>query len=180
MIRQLNRYELDFNRASFYVNDRLKNANSLSDTLFNMIDFKNGNFFTLLLDNSNLDRLYEFKDGIILPQNPEIEYFPKGVRNTYTVIPTMYDEIACFLLEKVKKNDELAYVIDDVSSLPSEIKDEKDCEVFYGKEVYCLVEKKKATVECLIKCLRQSQAFWHSLCVLTKLSVFPSEEFIPK
>jgi hypothetical protein len=72
-----------------YFKYNLEGLNTLSIELLNFIHFDQGSFFTLLPDNSNYDRLYEFEAGLVLPQNPEIEYFVSGRRCTYSHIPTI-------------------------------------------------------------------------------------------
>jgi hypothetical protein len=125
--------------------------------------------------------LYEFKDGIILPQNPEMKYLLAQTEATYSIIPTMHDEIACFLFQEGKKSDSFVYIFDDVLGSPSESylqeKNEKKYVIFHEKEVYYQVKCEKATIDYIIKYIERSNASWHSLCVLTKHRLPHSEEF---
>ena len=75
MMRSLIRHELNEEKALSYVMDNLDKATALSSELGKLLDFTTGSFYTLLLEGSNIERLYEFEAGAILPQNPVIKYF---------------------------------------------------------------------------------------------------------
>ena len=40
-----------------------------------------------------------------------------------------------------------------------------------GNEIYYLLEKNNISTELITECLRASNAFWHSLCVLTEANL---------
>ncbi len=67
-MRQLYKHLLDFDATWKFTYDSLYDVNQLSSELLNVIDFKSGYFFTLLPKEANIERLYEFKTGLILPQ----------------------------------------------------------------------------------------------------------------
>lgn len=171
VIRKIIRYELDFDRSLNYLKENLGDLNTLSKELLNTIDFRLGRFFTLLLENSDLERLYEFKAGHVLPQNPEIEYFVKGRKASYSIIPTIQDEVARFLLREMKKNKKLICIFDDFLRSPItpslKEKDLKEQIIVHDKEVYYLLRHAEASIKRLCVCIKQSNVIWHSLCVLS-------------
>src|ERR1700722_11302209 len=69
-MKKLIRHELEFEQTLKYVQETIGNANELSIELLRVINFKNGVFFTLLPDDANIERIYEFVRGIVLVQNP--------------------------------------------------------------------------------------------------------------
>jgi len=171
VIRNLKRYELESNRALTHVNYSLENVNALSKELLKLIDFKTGCFFTLLLDNSSLERLYEFETGLILPQNPDMQYMLAESSSTYSIIPTMHNEIANFIFKKMQNNNRLICIFDDILSSPSEFylkeRTEKEYTVFCSEEVYYQIKNKQSNTEIIAKYIERSNANWHSLCILT-------------
>lgn len=172
-MKQLNKYKLNFDPTWEYVKNNLENATTLSSKLLSLLDFGKGHFFTLLPNDANIERLYEFEDGIILPQNPEQQYFILGEIATYSITPTIAEELSELILKEVGFKDELCCVFDDVLRSRTD-KHQPDLfythGLFYDNEVYYLLERDKISSELIMQCLRASDAFWHSLCVLTKTS----------
>lgn len=168
-MRQLFKHLLDFDPAWKFTYDSLYEVNQLSSELLNVIDFKSGYFFTLLPQDANIGRLYEFKTGLILPQFPE-ESYTNGRKGTFTRIPNLYEEIADAILNEIKSKN-LCCIFDDVTRYPD---DKNIFELFrdhgfsYGKEVYYFLDKNTASQKLIMDCLRKSKSFWHSLCILTK------------
>jgi hypothetical protein len=169
-MKQLIKHKLKFDSAWEYVRENLDNVNALSSELLNLLDFKNGYFFTLLPDEANLTEIYHFKCGGILLQYPEEEHVVNGYKSTYSWIPDIDKELSPLILKEIKSKYELSCLIDDVSASP---KDKyytlysDNFSFFYGDEVYYLLKKNNVSVELLLKCLRASTSFWHSLCVFT-------------
>lgn len=173
-MKQLHKHELDFDPAREYVQNSLDKANTLSSELLNLLNFKNGIFFTLLPNDANIERLYEFKAGGILPQNPIQEYVVAGEKATYSIIPTIGDEVSELILKEIKSKEKLCCVFDDVLRSPA---DKHHMDLFhahglsYDNEVYYLLDKGNISSELIMQCLRASNAFWHSLCVLTEATI---------
>lgn len=170
-MKQLNKHELNFDPSWNYVKHNLDKTNALSSELLKLLDFKKGGFFTLLPNNANIQRIYEFEAGVILPQNPIEEYFISGKRATYSITPTINDELSDLILKYIQSKDKLCCVFDDTLRSPT-AKHHMDlfheCGLFCGNEVYYLLEKSTISKELIIRCLRASNSFWHSLCVFTK------------
>ncbi|CCB87292.1 putative uncharacterized protein [Parachlamydia acanthamoebae UV-7] len=95
-MKTLYRHELDFDRTIEFVKKNLDIKNVLSSELLNLVNFKSGVFFTLLTLGSDLERLYEFKSGIILPQNPIIVTEIDGKKSRHQEISTIKEELSDF------------------------------------------------------------------------------------
>lgn len=172
---QLNKHILHFDTTWEYAYQSLHEVNTLSSELLNLVDFKKGSFFTLLPTGANLERLYEFKAGLILPQYPEEEYFVNGRKATFTRIPTIEEELSELILNEVRSK-ELCCIFDDVIRLSTDKNHEMLFKIHglsYGNEIYYFLEKRKISNELVVECLRASTAIWHSLCVLTKKLLIP-------
>ena len=50
--------------------------------------------------------------------------------------------------------------------------------VFYNEEVYSLLTKNNISKELILKCLRFSTSFWHSLCVFTPADFIKETKFL--
>jgi hypothetical protein len=169
-MKQLIKHKLKFDSAWEYVRENLDNVNALSSELLNLLDFKNGYFFTLLPDEANLTEIYHFKCGGILLQYPEEEHVVNGYKSTYSWIPDIDKELSPLILKEIKSKYELSCVFDKVSGTPSNayyIYYSDAHPLFNEKEVYFLIEQKNISIDVLLKCLRASTSFWHSLCVFT-------------
>ncbi|MGE0831248.1 MAG: hypothetical protein AB7N99_01145 [Simkaniaceae bacterium] len=169
-MKWLNEHKLDFNLTSGYFKENLEGTNDLSSEILNIINFQQGNFFTLLSPNSNLMHLSKFKEGGLLPSNPIEQYCIKGKKSSYSNIPTIQTEISDFIFKEMNEK-QLNCVFDDVIRSPN---DKKPTNLFinYGfthqNEIYYIIEKNSASPQLIENCLEKSNAFWHSLCILTK------------
>ncbi|MFZ0564655.1 MAG: hypothetical protein WAM28_00435 [Chlamydiales bacterium] len=103
-MRQLHKHVLDFDADWKFTYDSLDDVNKLSSKLLDLLDFKSGNFFTLLPEEANIKKLYEFKTGLILPQSEE-SYYVNGKKSTFTRIPTIDEEIPDSILNEIKLKD---------------------------------------------------------------------------
>lgn len=137
-MNKLYRFELDFNPTMQFVKDNLEEVNTLSNELLNLVDFNSGVFFTLLFLGSNLDRLYEFKEGIILPQNPIIECEIDGIISKHSRTPTIKEELSEFIFNNLNNNKKLSCIFDDVTC---DLND-SSLRIFYEKKLYIYIKMK--------------------------------------
>jgi hypothetical protein len=158
--RLLFKHYLDFEPTWKFTYDSLYDVNQLSTELLNVIDYKSGDFFTLLPKEANIERLYKFKSGLMLPQSEE-SYYENGEKSTFTRIPTIDEEIADLILNEIKLEN-LCCIFDDVTRYPSE---KNTTEIFknhgvsYETEVYYFLNYETASEELIAKCLSYSNAF---------------------
>lgn len=167
----LERYELNFEPTLEYVKNNLTSGTTLSLELLN-IDFKKGRFFTFLPTNSNFKRIYEFIDGLIIPQNPTIEYISSEKKSMYCVLPTLDEEVSSYISNRLNQNKKLFCIFDDVISSPEDF-----CLMFFREnnllynfenEVYYLITNDNNKFEFILNAMQNSNAIWHSLGVLTE------------
>lgn len=171
---QLYKYQLTFDSAWKYIHDDLDDVNMLSKELLNLLNFKNGNFFTLLPNNANLERINEFKWGGILQSNPIQEYTINGNTAYYSIKNSITDQLIPTILNEIKSNNQLSCFLDNVSGSSNEnyyIYFSDINPLFYQEEVYFFITRNNISIELILKCLRRSFSFWHSLCVFTKANL---------
>lgn len=109
---QLIKHSLEFELPYLFFKDSLEDANTLSNELLNLLNFKDGSFFTLLPEDANLERIYELETGLVLPQYPEIPN--ETGKGSYQYIPNIEDEISDFIYQKLSLYNEYTCVLDDV------------------------------------------------------------------
>lgn len=169
-MKKLHRYELEYEETWRYVSSNLDGANTLSSEIVDLLSYKKGRFFTLLPTAANLPLLYEFETGGILPQKSEKDYVIDNRKATYSEIPTIREELADLILKTANK-EKLFCIFDDVLRLANDKNSTnlfKSNGLIYNDEVYYILDRNQIDNELIIKCLDASNAFWHSLGILTK------------
>lgn len=178
---KLKRYNLNFTSALEYFSDNLKHVNTLSDFFLKEIDFSQGSFFTLLTENSNIEKIYKFEEGGILPQKSPTKYC--GTEETFTLISSIKDELSVLISEKINTNKNMICIFDDVSREASD----PGLEVFYQrnsllklkKEIYYLLTKENNSIEFTIQLMLQSFTFWHTFGFIAEAgSLLKNNDFL--
>lgn len=171
-MEKLYKHKLNFNLALEYVRSRLDNVNVISMELINQLDFFKGYFFTLLPSIANQKLLYNFKGGGILPQNPLEEYHVSGIKSTYSIIPSIVEELALLISKEVKQRKNIVCMFDDVNCSLKHVTGYDLYEnygLLYKDEIYYLLNNTNISVDLTKECLNNSNAFWHSLCVFAEI-----------
>jgi hypothetical protein len=174
MTKILNRYELDFDKAMEYFTWQMDGGNTLSKELSNILNFKEGVFFTLLPEDARFERLYLFEGGWILPQNPTYDQFDAFGNKTgsYTRIPTLKMEISNLLFVKMRMQTNFACIFEEVMQRL----DDPHLDFFYEygflylNELYYVLFNHAASPELLKSAIGESNALWHQLFILTEIS----------
>jgi hypothetical protein len=169
-MKRLNKQKLDFETSLKYVQDNLDKTNALSSELLNLINFKTGNFFTLLPDDANIQEIHNFKAGWILPPNPIEEYYVGDFKATYSIKNSIEDELIPLIFKLIESKTHFSCIMDDFEGYPKErypIHFIDNYSLFYGDEIYFRLAKDNLSTELIVKCLRASNVLWHSLCIFT-------------
>lgn len=161
---------LDFDKTFPYFKDHIGCGKTLSKKIIEKIDFSQGLFFTLLPENANLNKLYEFSHGEIIPQssNSEEPFFIEGISQPFhLLLTTDHDlcEFIKFFLNKQNKNYAiLESVVSEIDDPNINIKNVKL--ISYNKEIYYFLNKKNS-IEEINETVKTTVEFWHFLSVLT-------------
>lgn len=179
----MNKYILDSSRTLDYFSERIDAGNILSRTLLETVDLNCGVFYTLVPEGADLERLYEFKYGGLLPQNPIIKYLnDDGKISSYSRIPTIDVELSQ-LIFNVLQNNTGCCLFDDVVCGPADRPLHGLIDIYKyvsGSEGYYLLNQEDATAENIRFCLESSNAFWHSLCVFLSAIIRPKNRILPE
>lgn len=161
--RKVRVYELNFEKTMPYFLNQINCGKFLSKIVCKKIDFEKGFFYTILPQNSNFDKLYDFEYGGIIPS------IKQGTNKPKTII-TMDYECSEFIAEFLSKNDANWAVIENYLLEPTspfiEVKNVKTTSL--GTDVYYFLNKKNSEDE-IYKTIRKSSLVWHFLAVLTHI-----------
>lgn len=167
----LQRHDLNFEKAYSYLKDQLDCGYILSDELLRILNFEEGQFFTLLPSDADLTRIYNFFEGLILPQNPTYEQISAtGKKSFYTWIPNLKNELSHIILEKIKLKQNNVCVFEDVTRRleDSHLDFYNQYGVNYLGQIYYLINNEIATKELIATAIGKSNALWHLLFILTE------------
>lgn len=169
-MKNLNKITLNFDETLKYVIDDLDKTNTLSDELVKFTNFKNGDFFTLLPEDANLNAMHDFKTGWILPTNPIEAYVVSEQIVRYSIKNSIRVELEPLIINELSSHPYCSCIIDKVTGSADDVyySTYADCNpVFYETEVYFLLNKNNISRKTISKCLTASTSFWHSLCLIT-------------
>jgi len=171
-MKKLKKYRLNSEITLKYIIYNLEGGNVLSHEILKSIESNEGHFFTLLPHDANIERLYEFEAGVILPQNPEIKCFTNGREESYSITPSIKNELEHIIYNELKNNPKYSCLFEDLLNSPKSSHSEffklNNLIFFYHQEVYYLVTHENLKKNNISKCLHNSNALWHSLCVVSK------------
>lgn len=169
-MKRLKKHFLKYDLAWEFVKDSLEQANTLSDELLKNVRFEHGLFYTFLPNHAEFKSIYNFKLGGILKQNLEnIDSNESG----YSVIPTIRSELTEILVRIIKEDKDLTCIFDDINASSKEMFLNDVFHPYrwiYDEEIYLIFNSLSISEDKVLYGMQQSQAFWHSLCVLTKIN----------
>lgn len=159
----LKKFDLDNELTYQYYCDCLEGSNELSSELIHSINFKSGCFFTILNNNIDPNKIYDFKyGGVAKGAKAEVKHLILNILGNNLHISAFFDAY----------NDEYAKEYNEPLFL--------NCGMHYNNEVYYSLIKETASEELLDDCLYASNATWHSLCVLSEIKLNPIQKKLSK
>lgn len=183
MNRKVNKYILNFEKTLKYVLQVLKDGNQLSSELIKNINFEQGQFFTLLPNEADLSKIYQFSFGGIIPPK-DVGHKPVILKNpTRQFTPlktlTLKNELVQFIDNFFALNKDYACVFENVIELISDTHDEfyLNYGMFFDKNIYYKILSSQRDNEIILQGIKKNEEAWHFLCVLFKLK---PEDFINK
>ncbi len=162
---------LDASKTREYFLDHINGGGVLGKALSENIDLQKGSFFALLLENSHLDRMYDFSVGGInlTVSTNEVHYIEgKGEFVPQKCITTFWEVSQCIKRFLEESDDHIAICEDVIQSREDPPVDIVNVKLyFYGNQVYYSLTNKN-TVEEIHQAVRRTDQIWHSLIVLAK------------
>ncbi len=150
----LHRFNLDRTQTMLYLEENLRDTNTLSTAVIDLVPFHQGSFYTLLHKDIKSEQAYQFEYG--------------GVGGS------VKDKISYLVLEEIDKNTHLNCLFDDTGATYIEPYDDPlflKAGIHCNGEVYYLIKKQQVSKELLDTCFYASEATWHSLCVLSNFQL---------
>lgn len=182
-IKKLIRHNLDYKKAILYAKDQLKIDHVLSREL-NLLNFEKGQFFTLLPKDADINRIYDFFDGLILPQNEtklQMDKITRKVKGYYTLIPTLEDEVSFLISEEVKQKNNYVVIFEDVQQELTS----PHIEFFHQfgfscfNQMYYFLTNVNASPSMIYEAMREVDAIWHQLFIVTEVESEFINQFKP-
>lgn len=171
--RSIKKHNLDFEKTLPYFIDHIQCGKTLSIKVIQRIDLHKGVFFTLLPSNAELNRLFEFPYGGIIPPVPygNRSYRIEGHSERFhpQQVITMDHEFSEFIAAYTQRADGNCAVVENYMAEVDDphVNIENVIMAAYGKEVYYILDNKSSVKE-IYKTIRKSSEVWHSLAVLTE------------
>lgn len=178
------RYNLVHDKTFDYVNQNLEDGKTLSMLLAKAINLKKGTFFTLLPEKANIEEIYNFEKGGILPQYPKQNYDDTSITSTYSIIPNVREDVSKYIINQLNmfSNKSLSCIFDDVLSKANDPPDSflisQGLQFIYNEELYYVINKSNASFENILYCLSASNTFWHSLGIISEFDASNYEKKI--
>lgn len=173
-MKGIKKHSLDFNKTISYFVDHISNERMLSKRIIETIDFHQGIFFTLLPFNAELDRLYEFSYGGIIPAIPygtEL-YDIKGCQEAFhpQKVVTMDHALSAFIATYAKLKPQNCAIVENFMLEPNDFHANIKNVIMVNikNEVYYFLNKKNSTDQIYETIIKSSQV-WHFLAVLTMM-----------
>jgi hypothetical protein len=174
-LKHIRKFKLNFFDTLAYFIDHIQCDRTLSETLIKKIDFMQGDFFTLLPANTNIENISKLSQGGILPSKPfglpiykndnPLELFQPQC------IQTMDLELCKFINGIISKNKEKYIVIEnymlDPCSKYVEIPNVKM--IPFNNEVYYFLNEFNS-IKDIEKTIKKSNEIWHFLMMVTKIN----------
>lgn len=151
-MKVLDRYTLNSPEVLAFLQDNLEGTNLLSSSICKSVTFDDGVFYTFLPQGITDEQLYGFKWG--------------GLGGN------VREKIVDMLFEELQNHSNLICIFDDVDGRYHPLYKEKsflETGVHFEEEIYYLINKKNSSKPILLDCLRTSNAFWHSLCMVSNV-----------
>jgi len=173
MKRKIHKYALDPEKTLPYFVDHIGCEKILSERVCEKIDFTKGSFFTTLPEDAFLDRIFNFKCGII-PSIPygDKTYIIKGRSEPFhpTQVITMNRECSKFIASFLSKNPQNWAVVHDYNLDPKSphVNRENVKMSPFGSDVHYFLNGGN-TVDEIYRTIRKSDHLWYSLIILTQL-----------
>lgn len=177
-MRPLKRIELDFDPAWQYIKDQLEGGNTLSHELLKRINFMEGAFFIMLPEEANLNHLYQFRYGGLMP--PGIKKQVTVLNHTYQaeLVNSITSEVADYLL-KIVQQGKVSCLFEDVTRKTSDpglnFFSDRKALFTHEKEVYYGINADNCSYEVILSAIQKSNAIWHFLGAVFKNHILQYE-----
>lgn len=158
-------HQLEFERTFSYFKEILEGGNELSLEILQITNFNQGNFYTLLPQNADFSKIYNFYEGHILNYGEQIN------NNKFEWVVNLDKKICDFIYNKIKESESLACVFEEVIRNKNDhLSDEitASCSAFFTeKNVYYFLNSNSLSYSLINSCISNANSIWHFLCVLT-------------
>ena len=166
----LEKHSIPADIAARHLNQCLLDVNILCSHILEIIDFQQGEFYTLLPSRSKLDQLYDFNRGGIVPQISKGVAYSNTSQTSFSKIPSIDDEVATVLFNNINNMGKCCIFDDVTRNFDSPIfKGTENCfRMNYRNQLYYYLDQDNMSVELISQCLKASNAIWHMLGIISR------------
>lgn len=171
--KHLLKFEITYN----YVINHLDDGKILSQVILKNCNFKLGNFYTILPKNANLDALYHFEIGGIIPQEKEIQLIDFiGSTAKYQELTSTEDSAIEYVYNYIKNKKGIVILEDVVREKKDNLVKINDvCTSYLNEEVYYILKAPNSYEE-IAKAFKKASHVWHFVGMLTTNHIDLTEE----
>lgn len=168
---KINKIHLNHEQTYNYFIDHI-DYHMLGKTILDRVNFENGMFFTILPKNANIDRLYLFPYGGILPPISTVQLqHTESSKHFLTPnkIKNMDNELCKWIENFIARNPKNIAFVEDTSAAPTDPYLQKNEVDFfsYEQEVYYILSQTVDT-KLINKTILLAGAVWHFLTIFTQ------------
>lgn len=158
----MNSYNLDSKKTMLFFKKQIYCTNSLSNAIFRFMQINEGQFFTFLPENAHIEKLYNFEEGGIIPENKVIT--DEGIK---IKIVTTKPYLEKFIRNYLNKRDSGCMVVDSLNEKPTDPHlGMTNCFLLSKEnEIYYVLDRKN-TIDEISEAIEKTCLIWHSLICL--------------
>ncbi len=172
IMKSINRYNLEFDKTFSYFVDHIQSGKFLAKQAVTKIILNQGSFFTLLPSDAQLEKMYEFSCGGIMPKEPygSRVYHIQGVQGDFHPQQVLTADCACseLVVNYLKMNLKNCAIIENYmvkpNSLRARIENVKN--TAYKDELYYFLDRANSLRE-TYETIRKCSHSWHFFAILT-------------
>ncbi len=171
-MRKVIKYCLNHETTLNYFKNYFTKRNELSKSILNFIDFNKGHFYTLLPEDADISKLYQFEFGKILPSNPtEKIHINKLGTFQGEWVNSIDEELVEWIYDKLQYK-KLACLMENLIQEPTDPHMDlyRSIGIHYNKEVFYLISQNDFAKELIKKALNECSCAWHFVSVIFDLN----------
>jgi len=169
-MRKLIQHNLEYHKTLDHFQIYLKDRNELSESILDNHNFSNGQFSTLLTEDADLSKLYDFNIGHILPANPTEEIIIDGFDEPFQGewVNSLDVEFSHFLFEKMKKKKFLSCLMEDLIQSPKDphVDLYHQIGLHHRSHIFYLINHINLDYKTVRAAIKECSSAWHFVSVL--------------
>lgn len=172
-MNKMKEYKLENNKTLTFFIDKVKEGKKIANEILKFQDLQNGSFFTFLPTNISYEKLYDFRNGGLLKENPIEEIVVLDQKYKAREKPKLNNELSLFIFNELLKNNKLSSIFEDYLSLLTDphLNLFNRIGLSYENEIYYLIDKRNLDRKLILDCIKEIDLAWHSVVILSEINL---------